>query len=113
MPGNSANTIPSFHALGLSPLEHSPNGAGDSHKGQHYVWKVTGVWLGPAERERQAKAFPGSMRALVSQEASQSISICGGQWPCVLERRRRAWPCWWPCPSLGRALLCQHGSSAG
>lgn len=43
MPGNSANTIPSFHALGLSLLEHSPNAVGDRHKGQHCVWEVTGV----------------------------------------------------------------------
>lgn len=43
--------------------------------------------------------FPGTMRGLVSQEAFQSISICGGQWPCVMERRRTS-PCWWPCPSL-------------
>lgn len=32
--GILTNTIPSFHALGLSLLQHSPNCVGDGHKGQ-------------------------------------------------------------------------------
>jgi len=42
-PGTLADTITSFHALGLSLLQHFPNHVGDSHKGQHYVWQVNGV----------------------------------------------------------------------
>lgn len=66
---------------------------------------MSGKWMVRSQFQLKEKDkwkhFPGTMRGLVPQEASQSISICGGQRPCVVERRR-TWPCRWPLSITGR-----------
>lgn len=104
-PGALAHTIPSFHSLGISPLQHSQTVLEAATKGSI----MSGKWMVcrqfQLKEKDEWKHFPQTMRGLVAQEASQSISICGGQWQCVAERRR-TWPCRWPLSVTGRVGFC-------
>jgi len=99
-PDALAHTILSFHSLGLSPLQHSQTMLETATKGSI----MSGKWMVcrqfQLKEKDEWKHFPQTMRGLVAQEASQSISICGGQWQCVAERRR-TWPCRWPLSVTG------------